>query len=221
MTVKAKTRERLTRERVVETALHVMDAEGLDAVSMRRLAREVGVEAMSLYHHVRDKDDLIDAICVRVMQDFRFGDPNAPWLERATFAAREWRRVLMLHPNVITLLSGRRKPMTDVTALRPMEHALGILREAGLSDRDAVRMFNVLGGYIMGFVMMEIGQMFSAGTMDPEDPDPREVARLLPPDMPHLAASIPHLLECDPDDQFDLGLDILLQGVLELGSRAS
>ena len=82
-------------------------------------------------------------------------------------------------------------------------------------------MFNVLGGYIMGFVMMEIGQMFSAGTMDPEDPDPREVARLLPPDMPHLAASIPHLLECDPDDQFDLGLDILLQGVLELGSRAS
>src|SRR3970040_1197614 len=91
----AKTRERLTRERVVEAALRVMDAEGLEAVSMRRLAREGGVEAMSLYNHVRDKDDLIDAICVRVMQDFRFGDPDAPWLERAGFAAREWRRVLM------------------------------------------------------------------------------------------------------------------------------
>lgn len=217
----AKTRERLTRERVVEAALRVMDAEGLEAVSMRRLAREVGVEAMSLYNHVRDKDDLIDAICVRVMQDFRFGDPDAPWLERAGFAAREWRRVLMRHPNVITLFSGRRKPMTDATALRPMEHALGILREAGLSDRDAVQMFNVLGGYIMGFVMMEIGQMFSAGTMDVDQPDPEALERMLPPDMPHLAASIPHLLVCDPDDQFELGLEILLRGVLELGSRAS
>jgi AcrR family transcriptional regulator len=214
----AKTRERLTRERVVEAALHVMDTDGLEAVSMRRVAREVGVEAMSLYHHVRDKDDLIDAICARVMHDFRIGDPDAPWLERAASAAREWRRVLMLHPNVITLFSERRKPMTDIAALRPMEHALAILHEAGLSDRDAVRMFNVLGGYIMGFVMMELGQMFSAGTMDTDEPDPRELQQLLPPDMPRLAASLPHLLHCEPDDQFELGLDILLRGVLELGS---
>lgn len=216
-----KIRERLTRERVVDAALHVMDTEGLEAVSMRRLAREVGVEAMSLYNHVRDKDDLIESICVRVMQEFRFADPDLPWIERAAFAAREWRRVLKRHPNVITLFSGRREPMSDIDALRPMEHALGILREAGLSDRDAVRMFNVLGGYIMGFVLMEVGQMFTAGTMDVDAPDPAALSRMLPPDMPHLAASIPHLLGCDPDDQFELGLEILLRGVLELGARAS
>ena len=56
-------RERLTRERIIAAALRVMDTEGLEAVSMRRIAREVGVEAMSLYHHVRDKDDLLDGIC--------------------------------------------------------------------------------------------------------------------------------------------------------------
>ena len=60
-------RERLTRDRVVAAALRIMDDEGLDAVTMRRIAREVGVEAMSLYHHVRDKDDLLDGVCAMVM----------------------------------------------------------------------------------------------------------------------------------------------------------
>jgi AcrR family transcriptional regulator len=221
MKTQAKPRERLTRDRVVEAALRVMDEEGLEAVSMRRVAREVGVEAMSLYNHVRDKDDLIDGICVRVMRDFRFADADRPWDERARASAREWRRVLRLHPNVITLFSERRKPLTDPDALRPMEHALGLLHEAGLSDRDAARMFNVIGGYIMGSVMMEVGQMFSAGTLDEEMPDVELARRVLGPGLPRVASSLPHLIECDPDEQFELGLEILLRGVLELGGRRS
>jgi AcrR family transcriptional regulator len=78
MTTKA--REKLNRDRIVDAALGIMDREGLDAVTMRRVAREVGVEAMSLYHHVADKDDLLDGVCARVMTDFRIPErDDRPW----------------------------------------------------------------------------------------------------------------------------------------------
>ena len=93
-----RSREPLTRERVVEAALRVMDEEGLDAVSMRRVAREVGVEAMSLYHHVEDKEDLLDGICEHVMAGFEFPDPVEDWAENCRRGARAWRRLLQAHP---------------------------------------------------------------------------------------------------------------------------
>ena len=88
----ARTREPLTRDRVIEAALRVMDTEGLEAVSMRRVAREVGVEAMSLYHHVEDKEDLLDGICEHVMAGFDFPDLVDDWAENCRRGARAWRR---------------------------------------------------------------------------------------------------------------------------------
>ena len=213
MKTETKVRERLTRDRVIEAALRVMDEEGLEAMSMRRVAREVGVEAMSLYNHVRDKDDLLEGLCIRVMGEFEFPERTGDWLETARFAANEWRRVLKQHPNVLSLFAGHVKPMTHADGLRPMEFALGLLREAGLSDRDAARVFNVMGGYIMGFVLMEVGQMFGAGTLDKRAPDPEELARLMPMEsFPNITATLPHLAECDPDDMFNLGFDMLIAG---------
>jgi AcrR family transcriptional regulator len=217
-----KIRERLTRDRVIEAALHVMDAEGLEAVSMRRVAREVGVEAMSLYNHVRDKDDILEGLCIRVMSEFEFPERHQDWPEAARFAANEWRRVLKQHPNVITLFAGHAEPMTHVEGLRPMEFALGLLREAGLSDRDAARVFNVMGSYIMGFVLMEVGQMFGAGALDKRAPDPMELGRLMPmEELPHIAAALPHLAACDPDDVFNLGFDMLIAGQAALFDDAA
>jgi AcrR family transcriptional regulator len=214
MTTEVKARVKLTRERVVEAALRVMDAEGLDAVSMRRVARELGVEAMSLYNHVRDKDDLLAGICARVMSEYRIHDGGDNWLETARAAAAEWRRVLKQHPNVITVFAERREPVSDLGALEPMDHALGIIRQAGLSDRDATQVFNVFGGYIMGFVLMEVGQMFGAGAMDKKFPDPEMALQMIPREqLPNLAAAIPHMADCDPDEQFALGLDLLLAGM--------
>jgi AcrR family transcriptional regulator len=215
-----KAKERLTRERVIEAAMRLMDTEGLDSVSMRRVAREVGVEAMSLYHHVRDKDDLLDGICAQVMHEFRFPNEDRPWVEVARDGAREWRRVLKAHPNVMTLWADRQRPLDDVRALMPMEFALRVIHRIGVSDREAVQIFNVLGGYIMGVVIMETGGLFSAGTATGADrfelggtagDDP---ASLVPADLlPCIAASMPHLAECDPDEQFEFGLDLLLAGI--------
>ncbi len=69
--VETRQRKPLTRQRIVRAALRIMDDEGLQAVSMRRIGRELGVEAMSLYNHVRDKDDILDAICEEVLTEFR------------------------------------------------------------------------------------------------------------------------------------------------------
>ena len=127
---------------------------------MRRVAREVGVEAMSLYNHVQDKDDLLQGICDRVMGDFVFPEPTEDWAEMCKAGARSWRNVLQAHPDVMRLFAETHGPSPmSPGALLPTEFALRLLREGGLSDRDTVQAFHALGGYIQGFVMMEGGSI--------------------------------------------------------------
>src|SRR5215218_7220008 len=111
VTEETRHREPLTRDRILEAALEVMDREGLEAVTMRRIGRELGVEAMSLYNHVRDKEDILDAICEEVMAQFRVPDAQE-WTEAARAGSHEYRRLLLAHPHVITLMTERKRPFT-------------------------------------------------------------------------------------------------------------
>jgi AcrR family transcriptional regulator len=207
-----KTREKLTRARVIEAALQAMDAEGLEAVSMRRVAREVGVEAMSLYHYVKDKDDLLAGICDRVMADFEFPDDTGDWNERARAGARSWRRVLQAHPDVMRLFAVTHGPSQSAPdALRPTEFALGLFKEAGLSDRDTVQAFHAFGGYIQGFVMMEGGSI-NLGKAD-QDTLGKVAGAVSPEVFPVLSAVSRYFAECDADEQFEFGLDLLIRGM--------
>ena len=209
----------LTRERVVDAALRVMDEEGLEAVSMRRVAREVGVEAMSLYHHVDDKEDLLDGVCECVMAEFDFPEPSDDWKENCRRGARAWRELLRRHPNVMRLFAEERGPIRSVDSMRPTEFALRILRSSGLSDRDTAQAFHAFGGYIQGFVMMELGSI--AGGSDEEHMKAHaELAASLPGDFETMQAVGPYFLECDADEQFEFGLDLLIRG-LEAKARAS
>jgi len=221
--VKANTvgvREPLTRDRVVEAALRVMDEEGLEAVSMRRVAREVGVEAMSLYHHVEDKEDLLDGICERVMAEFDFPEPVEDWAENCRRGARAWRRLLQAHPAVMRLFAEQRGPVRSIDSMRPMDYALRILRESGLSDRDTAQAFHAFGGYIQGFVMMELGSI--AGGSDEEHLKAHAaLAAALPGELAALQACSPYFAECDDDEQFEFGLDLLIRGLEARGSRAA
>jgi len=203
-----KERERLTRERVIDAALAVMDAEGLDAVSMRRVAREVGVEAMSLYNHVRDKDDLLQGVCERIMGSYEFPTAEGDWVHRAKAGARAWRRVLQAHPDLVRLFAETHGPApSSPESLRPTEFALTMFREAGLSERDTVQAFHAFGGYIQGFVMMEGGSI--------KERHEEHFAGHIPEEaFPTLAAVSRHWAECDPDEQFEFGLDLLIRGLL-------
>ena len=187
---------------------------------MRRIAREVGVEAMSLYHHVEDKDDLLDGICEQVMAGFEFPDASGDWAEDCRRGARAWRDLLRQHPNVMTLFAQQRGPVRSVESLRPMEYALRLLRTAGLSDLDTAQAFHAFGGYIQGFVMMELGSI--AGGIDQEHLTKQaELTGNLPDDFAVLRAVSPHLADCDFDQRFEFGLDLLIRGLEAKVSRAS
>lgn len=205
-------REPLTRDRIVDAAVRIMDAEGLEAVTMRRIGRELGVEAMSLYNHVADKEEILGGVVEAVMSEFEFPDTSGgEWAEQGRAAARAWRELLKAHPNVITLMSEQREPMTSLRALRPMEHAIGTLRASGLSDEEAVKAFRAFGGYIQGFVLAEVANLFGG---DEVQVLPEKVSEALPIDeLPHLAATLPFLFRCDFDDAFEYGLDLMIRGV--------
>ena len=162
----AKPRERLTRERVIDAALRVMDSEGLEAVSMRRVAREVGVEAMSLYNHVRDKEDLLAGIQQRVFSEFAFdADPGDPY-GNGVRVAHAWRDLMRTHPALIEIMAEKHQAPISIEALRPMEKALEVLRSMGVPDPDVMQVFHAFGGYIQGFVMMEGGTIESPENMN-------------------------------------------------------
>jgi AcrR family transcriptional regulator len=203
-------REPLTRERVVATARHIMDREGVQSVTMRRVGRELGVEAMSLYNHVRDKEDLLDAITASVMGEFMWEGTSDDWVEEGRRAAREWRRLLKSHPNVMQVLVERKHPMSSPEMIRPAEIALGILRRAGLSERDTVNAFQAIGGYIFGVVMMEVGNVAPGRPGEGEIVD---LAHQIPPEFPCFAQLLPWFIQCDMDVTFELGLDLLLEGI--------
>jgi TetR/AcrR family tetracycline transcriptional repressor len=205
-------REPLTRDRIVQAAVRIMDTEGLEAVTMRRIGRELGVEAMSLYNHVADKEDILAGVVEAVMAEFELSDgAGGEWAERGRAAARAWRELLKAHPNVITLMSEQRKPMTTLRALRPMEDAIGTIRASGLSDQEAAKAFRAFGGYIQGFVLAEVANLFGG---DDVRVLPEEISDTLPIDqLPNLAATLPYLFRCDFDDAFEYGLDLMIRGV--------
>jgi AcrR family transcriptional regulator len=205
-------REPLTRDRIVRAALRIMDEDGLEAVTMRRVGRDLGVEAMSLYNHVNDKEDILDGICELVLSEFRVPQVEG-WDEAARLAAREYRRLLLAHPTVITLMTERKRPFTTADSLRAYEFALDVFRTAGLTEADSVKAFHAFGGYILGFVMMEGGLMVGAQD-DAHARAHQEMERVIASaDLPRLREALPYLIDCDGDAQFEFGLDLMIEGI--------
>ena len=205
-------RERLTRERIIETAMRIMDAEGLEAVTMRRVGRDLGVEAMSLYNHVEDKDDILGGVIETVMSEFAFPAHSDDWTESARQAARAWRDLLKAHPNVMILMSHERRPIKAAASLRPMDHALGILAQLGLGAEETVRAFRAFGGYIQGFVLAEVANLF--GGDQPDQVHSAMPASVPVDELPNVVAHMPYLFHCDFDAEFEYGLDLMLLGLV-------
>ncbi len=208
-----KQREKLSRPRIVGAALQIMDSDGLEAVTMRRVGRDLGVEAMSLYNHVKDKDDLLDGIRELVLSEFEDPGSDGPWEERTRRAARSWREVLRAHPNTLILISESKGPDMAPGSIRPTEIALRLLGEIGLSEEDTVKAFCAFGGYIVGFVLFEVGVMHT--TDRPVGaPDAERVLESIPADeFPCFTSSLSYLMQGDIDERFDYGLDLLLAGL--------
>ena len=217
----------LTRERIVSAALALVDREGISALSMRRLGVELGVDPMAIYYYVPNKDALLDAIVEAVMADIDLSidNPAASAEERVMCAARAYRDVMLAHANAlpIVLMRGPRTP----NSMRPVELLLGILRDAGLSPRQAMAGMNAIAATVRGTVAM-IAE-------DDDHPQTREeldaLSAAFPADeFPHLreaVASGPDLMGPDFDfgADFEFGIRALAKGLVgsasDIQNRAS
>jgi AcrR family transcriptional regulator len=150
------TRRPLTRARVVAAALGLIDRDGLDALSMRRLAGELGVEAMSLYHHVRDKSDVLDGVVGAVLDEMSL-PVEGHWQGRCTQVSRELRRVVRAHPHVHPLVVERAFRSPSVVA--PAAALLEALGESGMDDDDVVAAFWTLLSFVSGSLSCELADL--------------------------------------------------------------
>ena len=199
----------LSRERILEAAVALVDAEGLEALSMRRLGKELGVEAMSLYNHIPNKAALLDGLVDVVISNVPIEPLQDDWMAQIRMMARSYRNVAKSHPNIVPLLSMR--PFTGLEQLKPIDYAFGCLREAGFTDAQALHAFRVLASFATGYVLAETGGSFGTGaiiqdggTLDPND---------FLAHFPNLAAVVPHMIDTDLDAEFEFGLDALIEGL--------
>src|ERR671937_1244869 len=148
--------EPLTREAIVAAALEILDAEGLDALSMRRVAEELGTGAASLYWHVGSKDGLLDLLLEEIVGEQQVPDPEpGRWQEQLKEVARAMRATILRHRDVVRISIGR-VPMGP-NALRWSERVLAILRAGGVPDQLAVVGHHLLIAVVNGFTLDETG----------------------------------------------------------------
>jgi AcrR family transcriptional regulator len=209
----------LSRERVLRGAITLADKGGIETLTMRKLAQELEVEAMSLYHHVANKDDILDGMVDVVFSEIELSSNGVDWKTAMRERAISAREVLSRHPWAIGLLESRAKPGPGT--FRHHDSVIGSLREAGFSVEMAAHAFSVLDSYIYGFALQELNLPFDTSK------DLEELAgtilRQMPADeYPHFTEMIvEHALKSGYDyaDEFEFGLDLILDGLERLRSR--
>lgn len=206
-------REPLTREDALAAAVALADREGIGSLSMRRLARELGVEAMSLYHHVANKDEILDGMVDAVFAEITLPSGGSDWKGAMRERAGSARDALTRHPWAVGLLDSRSSPGPNT--LRHHDAVLGCLRGVGFSVDMAGHAFSLIDSYVYGFVMQEKSLPFET------EEELEQLAGVLLEQLP--ADEYPHLREMtaehvlragyDFGEEFAYGLDLILDGL--------
>ena len=204
-------RPALSPQRIVEAAVRVADRGGLPQVSMRNVAAELGVEAMSLYHHLKGKEALLDALADWVFTQIDPPEPTQPWREAMTRRAASARQVLGAHPWALGLIESR---MPGPALLTHHDATLGCLVANGFPTPMAMHAFSAIDAYVYGFVLTEHTVPFEAGGAEEFASG---IEQFVPADRyPHLAATLHEQVlghGYDFGDEFDFGLDLILDGL--------
>jgi AcrR family transcriptional regulator len=212
-------RQQLSRGRVLEAAIRVADRGGVEAITMRRVAQELGVEAMSLYHHVPNKDAILDGVVDAVFAAIELPPAGCDdWRDAIRARASSARAVLSRHSWALGLMDSRRSP--GPATLRHHNAVLGVLREAGFTLPMAVHAVSLIDSYIGGFVLQEANLPLT------KHDDVEQVAggildHLPADELPYLTEVIvDHVLRSgyDHTSEFAYGLDLILE-VLEARRR--
>ena len=203
----------LTRGRVLQIAVRQADKGGIDSLSMRKLGQELGVEAMALYYHFANKDDLIDGMVDLVFAEIELPHSGDQWRSAMRQRAIAVCDALLRHRWAIGLMESRRRP--GPANLRHHDSVIGTLRAGGFDIAMAAHAYSLLDSYIYGFALTKLNLPF-----DTSD-DVAEVAQSMlepfPPDeYPHMVEILTdHVMQpgYDYGEEFEYGLDLILDGV--------
>ena len=207
---------KITRDAVLAAALEIIDRDGADALSMRRLARALNRDPMILYRHAQGKAALLDGVAETVLAQLRVDSADPDWAGQLREVARRYRALALAHPHVVPLIVTR--PLATPLALRPpgtlrpLEDILALLTRAGFSGPDALHIYRALFGFLHGHVLDELQEL----TVSPEETDDLlrlGLHRLPASDFPLLRGLAPVLAAYDGAAELERGLDILLTGL--------
>jgi AcrR family transcriptional regulator len=206
-------RRPLSRERVLHAAFDLTDRDGVESLSMRKLAQELGVEAMSLYRHVRNKGEIVDGLVDLVFGEIGLPQSDVDWKTAMRQRAMSAREVLARHPWAIGLMESRSTP--GPATLQHHDAVIGCLRQAGFSIAMAAHAYSVLDSYLYGFALQQASLPFKTSDEAVEVAD--SIRQHFPTDAyPHLTElTVQHVLQPGYDyaDEFEFGLDLILDGL--------
>lgn len=207
---------KITRDVVLATALRLIDRDGADALSMRRLAQALGCDPMNLYRHAPSKAALLDGVTEIVLAQLSVDPADPDWAGQLRAVGRDFRRLALAHPHVVPLLVTR--PLATPLGLRPrgtlrhLEDILTLLTRAGFSGADALHIYRALFGFLYGHILNELQELV-------ENPDETDdllrlgLYRLPLGEFPLLRGLAPDLARYDGAAELERGLDIVLSGL--------
>ncbi|WOD42011.1 TetR/AcrR family transcriptional regulator [Nodosilinea sp. E11] len=201
----------LSRERILQTALRLADEGGLESLSMRKLAKALGVKAMSLYNHITNRDDLIDGIVDSVVSEIEVPNPGADWKMAMRQRAISAHEVLLRHPWATMPLVSRIN--VGPAMLRYVDSTLGCLKEAGFSFEMADHVWNAIDSHIYGFTLQELN--FPIEASDYSDVAADYLSQIPSDRYPYMNQLTHQVIQGDYDGlhNFEFGLDLILDGL--------
>lgn len=199
----------LTRERVLRAAIAVADPDGIEALTMRRLGQELGVEAMSLYNHVANKDDILDGMVDLVLGDIDVPPPGTPWKQAMRQRALSAHATLLAHPWAALQIMSRYNIGPGMT--KHLDATFGRLLEAGFSVTGALDAWNALDSHLYGFTLQELNLPFDVEEAPKVSAE--VLAHLSQTDFPHVSRVISEIMQTGRAEDFEFGLDLILDGL--------
>ncbi len=215
----AKPRTTLTRDRVLRAAISLADRDGIESLSMRNLGGRLGVEAMSLYNHVRNKEDMLDGMVDVVFSEIDLPPSGVDWRTAMRQRAISAHRVLLRHPWANGLMESRTSP--GPANLRHHDAVLGSLRGAGFSVEMAAHAYSMLDSYVYGFTLTESTLPFS-NSKEVKAVAGNILEGFRPGEYPHLAEmAVDRAMKpgYSYGDEFEYGLDLILDGIMSAHSN--
>lgn len=214
-----KNRPALSRTLVLETALNILNEQGLAGLSMRKLAATLHVEAMSLYNHVKDKQDLLNGLVEMVLSRIELPDASLPWNTRLEMVSINLYETLIQYPALVIVIASEQGRPSDLRILQGMDNIIAILAESGLAPQHQVSAFRGLLAMCFGFVLAHTQGLSTTKELAEKEWEQWDSQKWDHDPLPHLIQLAPYFLQTHADDDFRFMLRAYLNAINSAASE--